>query len=1020
MTWGQAVSSTRFRSTRIPLATALALLAAVIATGTPVLGRGQAAAPVRSGAGAIPLVENRGQLDPRVAFYAPGRSGAVYFTSDGATFAEGGYVTQLAFIGAAHSDPVADEPLSTRVSYFRGPSSRWHTAIPTFGRIVYRDLWPGIDATFSGSDSRLEYSFFVRQGADPGDIRLAYRGATSLALGPAGSLEVATPAGVTSDTAPLSFQRIDGRTVEVRSGFTLASGRRFGFDVGTYDRSRTLVIDPTSLLYSGFLGGSGDDRVEWNAVDGAGNTYVTGFTTSTNFPVKVGPLPSSHGMEDAFVAKVDATGALVYAGFLGGSGDDEGNAIAVDASGNAYVGGVTASADFPVAVGPETTFNGGSDGFITKVSPDGATLVYSGFVGGQDSDSVIGVAVDGAGEAYLTGSLANACGASSSGVRPSQVVTARDVAGGHALGGVDVILAKVSSAGPFVYFNCFGGSSTDIGLAIALDSAGNSYLTGVTDSTDYPAFPPLDASFNGGPEDAFAAKATADGATLSYSGFLGSKGDDFGNAIAVDAAGNAYLTGGTTSPGFPAAGGPDTTYNGDVDAFVTGLSASGSTAFSGFVGGSFTDIGRGIAVSPSGLLVVDGATTSLDFPVSREGKQRTCQALGFDAFVSTLTTGGSGLKTSVIFGGSGDDIATGVAAGSGGSAFVGGFTDSKDFLVSGSATDHTYNGGPEDGFVTGLSLGAGGPISPLGLIDFLTNQGKKGALIVGLITVDGLCAYQLNSFGLQFQGPPVFSPDGSQIAVTASTKGNVDVYLVDLTKLGAKPKRLTTAGSIEKSPAWSPSGKQIAFVSDRGTGQLDIWAMNSNGSHAHRLIGGPLIQDAPVWSPNGKTIVFQGLDPTRGITKIYSAAANGKHVRALTNGPADAFPNWAPNGKQIAFQRSDQIAVMTASGSNEKLLTHGHGHNRGPAFSPDGERIAFFSDRGGNDDIFVMNANGKNVVRLTSDKAEEFFPRWLPIVGLSGSSSSAVPEEVRRIATRPGAPALNGGLFDAIARLTSR
>ncbi len=991
MTWGGGVRLSRVVRMWVPLGAALALIAMLTGAALPGGGPGQSA-PRRA---ALAFIANQGQLDRRVAFYLPGRAGSVYFTARGATMtlpaAPGAptYATRLAFVGGRPVTPVGTSPLQTTVSYFH--AADWRTGIPTFGGVVYDNVWPGIDVAFSGSGSSLEYRFLVEPGADPSDIRLAYRGASSLAVGGDGSLQIGTPAGQTVDGAPRTFQRVNGRTVPVRSGFRVLSRTGFAFSVGPFDSAHTLVIDPITFSYSGYLGGSGNDAAYGVATDGSGNVFVTGATTSTDFPVKVGPQPAANGNDDAFVVKLDPSGALVYAGFLGGSGQDFGYSIAADAAGNAYVTGGTTSSNFPVVTGPGTA-HGAEDAFVTKISPDGSTLLYSGLLGGPNADVGFGIALDSAGDAYVVGALSNNC---------SAAALARPVAPATT-GGNDVLLAKVSPTGALVgTLRCYGGAQDDSAYGAAVDSSGHLFVTGFTASSDFPVFAPLDVSYNGGPEDGFVSEVSADLTGLVYSGYLGSPGDDYGAAVAVNGSGNAFVTGQTDSPLFPHVGAPELTFGGASDAFVTGLSSTGTTSFSGFLGGGFPDAGFGISMAPSGDLVVTGQADSPDFP--RSGPS-PCWSTSFDAFVSTLASDGSKIKTSVLFGGSGDDAGVSVAAIGNGAAVVG-FTNSKNFFPVSSGSDKTFNGGPNDAWVTKWNFGQPGPISPPGVIVYDFQQGNK-PLKVKVITVDG-CRYTLIPHGLNFSAAPVWSPDGTFIAATASSGGNPDIYLLNFFDPSGKPKRLTHDAASEKQPAWSPNGKQIVFASDRGNpvGQYDIWVMNSNGSHAHPLIGGPLSQQNPAWSPNGKTIVFQAFDTHTGLSRLYAATSTGHNVHPLTSGPQDSSPNWSPDGTQIAFQRSNQIYLMHADGSSIHKLSHQPaGANKSPAWSPEGERIAFDhspSATSSQDDIYLINANGTNLIKVTNDKSKETFPRWLPVIGASGSGSAASSHPSRPLLPPP-------------------
>jgi hypothetical protein len=325
--------------------------------------------------------------------------------------------------------------------------------------------------------------------------------------------------------------------------------------------------DGTALVYAGFLGGSGNDGGEGIAVDASGSAYVTGVTSSSDFPAVVGPDTSHNGgYLDAFVAKVNPDGtALVYAGFLGGSDWDEGSGIAVDASGSAYVTGGTSSSDFPAVVGPDLSYNGNGDAFVAKVNPDGTALVYAGFLGGSDWDEGSGIAVDASGSAYVTGNTYSS---------DFPAVVGPDLSYND---NGDAFVAKVNPDGTaLVYAGFLGGSDWDEGYGIAVDASGNAYVTGGTSSSDFPAVVGPDLSYNGGYFDAFVAKVNPDGTALVYAGFLGGSDWDEGYGIAVDASGNAYVTGGTSSSDFPAVVGPDTSYNGGRDAFVAKVEAGGT------------------------------------------------------------------------------------------------------------------------------------------------------------------------------------------------------------------------------------------------------------------------------------------------------------------------------------------------------------------------------------------------------------------------------------------------------------
>ncbi len=707
------------------------------------------------------FIENRGQLDSRVAYYVQGRDTTLYFTLDGMTMAltdpktreraskgrlekaslpresarqpksMSRWAVKLDFVGAnPHPKIVAGDPTPAVVSYFKGPRENWKAGLATYGSILYSDLWPGIDLVFSGTANRLKYSFLVKPGADPARVRLAYRGVKGVRLNEAGQLEVETPAGGFEDDKPYAYQQVEGRRVGIKVAYALdraspGGSHRYGFALATYDRSKPLVIDPAVLAYAGYIGGSGNDLGLGIAVDSSGSAYITGYTGSTEatFPETAGPDLTSNGFTDAFVAKVNPLGtALVYCGYIGGNDEDQGNGIAVDSSGNAYVVGSTASTfqTFPATVGPDLHDNGGSDAFVAKVNAAGTALVYCGYIGGSDDDFGNAIAVDGSGNAYVTGQTFSTEATFPVTVGPDLTL--------NSLLFSDAFVAKVNAAGTaLVYCGYIGGSDEDQGNGIAVDSSGNAYVTGYTYSAQatFPVTVGPDLTFNSnGLSDAFVAKVNAAGTALLYCGYIGGGDDDFGNAIALDSSRNAYVTGHTfsTQATFPETVGPDLTSNGLSDAFVAKVNAAGTALlYCGYIGGSNDDQGNGIAVDSSGNAYVTGftASTQATFPVT-VGPDLTSN--GFDdGFVAKVNAAGTALLYCGYIGGSDVDQGNGIAVDGTGNAYVTGVTASTQatFPVT-VGPDLTYNGGGVDAFVVKIvdcSTKPKGDVNASGVVD---------------------------------------------------------------------------------------------------------------------------------------------------------------------------------------------------------------------------------------------------------------------------------------------------------------
>jgi hypothetical protein len=678
---------------------------------------------------------NRGQTDPQVKFLARGSRGSLFLTSNEAVLIftkpepvvkdklpmikpkrrekATQTVLSMRFVGANPKARVeGQEELPGKTNYFIGNDpTKWRTNVPTYAKVQYTNVYPRIDLIYYGKQGQLEYDFVVGPGADPKRILLGFQGADRLEVDASGDLVMHTAAGTIRQQKPIIYQEVNGGRREIPGGYVLKGARRVGFQVAAYDASRPLVIDPV-LFYSTYLGGSGNDDGIGIAVDAAGNAYVIGDTPSVNFPTTPGAFqPALAGSFDAFVTKLNPTGSgLVYSTYLGGSANDDfGLRLAVDAAGNAYVGGQTFSADFPTTPGAfQTAFGGARDAFVTKLNPTGSALVYSTYLGGSGEDGAVGIAVDAAGNTYVTGFTESAN-------FPTTPGAFQTAFGG---GPEDAFVTKLNPVGSgLLYSTYLGGSGDDFGgLGIAIDAAGNAYVTGATSSSNFPTtLGAFQTAFGGGPEDAYVTKLHATGSALLYSTYLGGSGDDIAFDIATDATGNAYVIGDTNSTDFPTTPGAFQTSLGGVgprgvgDAFVTKLNPTGSMlVYSTYLGGSGDEDGVGIAVDASGDSHVTGVTNSTDFPTIPGAFQSTLGGVGTfgigDAFVAKLNPTGSGLVYSTYLGGSGDDSGIGIAVDNlpNPNAYVTGVTESTDFPTSPGAFQPTLGGG-FDAFVAKIA-----------------------------------------------------------------------------------------------------------------------------------------------------------------------------------------------------------------------------------------------------------------------------------------------------------------------------
>ena len=682
----------------------------------------------------VAFIENAGQVDARVRFYAQGNRFGFYLTQTEVVVAltkagvDPGVALALRFLAAnPHATIEGANRAPGEVNYFRGSDpSQWHTRLARYGQVTYRDLWPGIDLFVREQSGILKYEFHVRPGARPSDIRLAYGGADRLSVDRSGALAIDTAAGVVHDAAPVAFQECNGGRNAVQIRYAIeGSGRsgQFGFAIdGAYDPDRELIVDP-GIQYTTFLGGSSDDIGAGIAVDGAGNAYIGGTTQSPDFPTTVGAFQrtgAAQNFAEAFVAKLNAQGsALVYATFLGGSNMEFGRRIAIDASGNAYITGQTKSSNFPTTANAfDRTLNipvncprcatDNTDGFVTKLNATGSALVYSTYLGGTDYDSPRGIAVDAGGNAYVMGET----------LSPDFPTTAGAFDRTYN-SNYDIFVTKLNAAGSALTYSTFiGGTQVDNGERIAVDAGGNAYVMGFSSSLDFPTTPGAFATTNSGSFDVTLTKLNPAGSDLIYSTYLGGSGMDSGGGLAVDGAGEAYVSGGSGSLNFPTTPGAFSTPQDGSDNFVTKFNAAGTAlVYSAVFGGTGSDGAAGIALDVAGNAWITGATSSTNYPTTADAADRSPNG-GTDAFITEVNPAGSALVYSTYHGGANTDVGSDVAIDNVGDVYVTGHTGSMDFPATVGAFDTVFAGDASvfwgDAFVTKIDVSAttNAPVAP--------------------------------------------------------------------------------------------------------------------------------------------------------------------------------------------------------------------------------------------------------------------------------------------------------------------
>lgn len=808
----------------------------------------------------VAFERNDGQFDPRVRYAArTGGGAALYLTDEGATLAlvgaTGAAAVTMTVTRGPGTAPVASMPLVTKTNYFIGTDpSAWRTNVPNFARVTYPSIRRGVDLVYHGEHGTLEYDLVVSPGANVDDVAIAIGGAGRLEVLPNGDLRIETAAGRLIQKAPHTYQLdLDGEPHDVKASFRLRDGG-VGFEVASYDPARTLVIDP-ALVYSTYLGGSnhdGNDNSVYSqnnlAVDAAGHAHVGGLTCSPDFPTTQGAYQTTASPLTytcvSFVTKFATNGSSLlystYFGPAGGVNSTKITSLALDASGHVFAAGITSSFAFPVVNPLQASLGGNDDGFIVELDATGSSLLFSTYFGGSAIEDTCDIALDAAGNIYVSGQTSST---------NLPLVNALYPASGS---GRQAFVAEVaSSKTSLVYSTYLGTVPTVGGAALAVDADGGAYVAGMTTNCSLPdTNGAAQPACGGGPRDGFVIKIAPGGGSIAYATYLGGNGEEYATSIDVDATGNAYVVGLTTSTNFPTKNPYQAVFGGSVDAFVTKINPSGSAfVYSTYLGGTLADAAYAVTVDGAGHAFVTGDTRSANFPVKGAFQAKNLGNPG--AFVSVLDAAGAGFVYSTHLSGAGIGYGAGIAFDGQGATYVTGWTQSTAFptvapfqaSASGGWDVFVAKIGPDPALVPVITVTPPTASTYLkGKVSFAAKDGTA----TGFVWI-----VQTNNSG--------GSIDAQTGVYTAGPKGGVtDVVRVSdsLTNTGTATVAVTPALAISPAaPTVAPKGI-LHFSGSGGSGLGYVWSIATNAS------GGKI-------APNG--------------TYVAGAADNATDVIALTD-----------------------------------------------------------------------------------------------------------------------------------------
>lgn len=678
------------------------LTALVLGSVFPLHGATSARPDLRTGDGSLRFEQNQGQTARSVRYLARSRGQIIFIRKDGISLklASGAQSVpvervDIDFVGAADAPAISGQNLlSGMTNIFRVQGNSIH--VPAFGEVMIGELWRKTSVLVYAREGRLEYDFRLLPGADPSMIRLGIRGAQSWKIREDGDVEVVTPQGHRIlQHAPEVYQLCEGRRIPLDASYFRSENGNLGLSVPGFDSERELIIDPV-LTWATYYGGSDVDSAEAIAVDAQGNSYFCGDTLSTDFPLEA-PFQDSISQTDAFVVKMDPSGALVWSSYLGGHSNDHAEAIEVDSSGNVYVAGWTFSSDFPLEGAAQPSSGGSSDAFITKMPPTGDRLIYSSFFGGSRREECYGLSVDSSGRASICGNTES-----------SDLPTHGAFQNSHGGSRLDAFIARFTAGGSGISFATYlGGDKDETAHAIANGDDASLYIAGDTASTDFPVHNAYQGSKPGGyGTAAFVTKLNPNGG-ISYSTYLGGSSSDWAYGIDVDSSGMAVVCGKTSSLDFPVVSPYQEEKAGAEDAFITRLTSQGSSLdSSSYLGGSDHDWCEDLQIGADGSWYLVGSTQSNDFPLA--GADQSAFGGERDAVVTILDPDSKTLKYSSYFGGSGSDEGFGISLDGGGNLYIAGQSQSSDLPLL-DAWQNSLSGS-QDAFVLRVE-GGGTPVA---------------------------------------------------------------------------------------------------------------------------------------------------------------------------------------------------------------------------------------------------------------------------------------------------------------------